>query len=39
MFDTVGHGDVLLADAAYDSNALHETLAARGPTSSPCPTG
>ena len=30
MLDTVGPGDVLLADAAYDSNALHETLAARG---------
>jgi len=30
MLDTVGRGDVLLADAAYDSNALHETLAARG---------
>ncbi len=30
MLDTVGCGDVLLADAAYDSNALHETLAARG---------
>ncbi len=30
MLDTVGCGDVLLADATYDSNALHETLAARG---------
>ena len=39
MLDTVGRGDVLLADAAYDSNALHEPLAAPGPTSSPCPTG
>ena len=30
MLDTVGRGDVLLADRAYDSNALRETLAARG---------
>ena len=30
MLDTVGRGDWLLADRAYDSNALHETLAARG---------
>ncbi len=30
MFGSVERGDVLLADAAYDSNALHETLAARG---------
>ena len=30
MLDTVGRGCVLLADAAYDANALHETLAARG---------
>jgi transposase len=30
MLDTVGRGDVLLADRAYDSNALRQTLAARG---------
>ncbi len=30
MFDTLGAGQVLLADRAYDSDALHETLAARG---------
>ncbi len=30
MLGTVGRGDVLLADRAYDSNALRETLAARG---------
>jgi transposase len=30
MLASVERGDVLLADAAYDSNALHETLAARG---------
>jgi transposase len=30
MIDTVKPGDVLLADRAYDSNALRQTLAARG---------
>ena len=30
MLGTVGRGDVLVADRAYDSNALRETLAARG---------
>ena len=30
MIDTVGRGDVLLADRAYDSNALRQTLAERG---------
>jgi len=30
MLGTVGRGDVLLADRAYDSNALHEALTARG---------
>jgi len=30
MLGSVERGNVLLADAAYDSNALHETLAARG---------
>jgi transposase len=30
MFDTVQMGTVLLADRAYDSNALRETLAERG---------
>jgi transposase len=30
MLGTLGRGDLLLADRAYDSNALHETLAARG---------
>ena len=30
MFDTVQMGTVLLADLAYDSNALRETLAERG---------
>ena len=30
MIDTIGRGDVLLADRAYDSNALRQTLATRG---------
>jgi transposase len=30
MLGTVGRGDVLVADRAYDSNALRETLIARG---------
>jgi transposase len=30
MLGTIGRGEVLLADRAYDSNALHQTLAARG---------
>lgn len=30
MLDTVERGDVLLADRAYDSNALRQILAARG---------
>ena len=30
MFDTLEAGQVLLADRAYDSDALHEALAARG---------
>jgi transposase len=30
MLGTLGRGDLLLADRAYDSNALRETLAARG---------
>ena len=30
MLDTVGKGQVLLADRAYDSDALYRTLAARG---------
>lgn len=30
MLDTVGTGQTLLADAAYDSNALRETLRLRG---------
>jgi transposase len=30
MIDTVECGDVLLADRAYDSNALRQALAARG---------
>ena len=30
MFDTLRAGDVLLADRAYDSNALREWLAGRG---------
>jgi len=30
MIGTVKRGDVLLADRAYDSNALRQTLAARG---------
>ena len=30
MLGSVERGDVLLADAAYDSDALRETLAARG---------
>ncbi len=30
MLGTVGRGDVLVADRAYDSNALRETLTARG---------
>jgi transposase len=32
MIDTVEREDVLLADRAYDSNALRQTLAARGAT-------
>jgi transposase len=32
MIDTVERGDVLLADRAYDSNALRQALAARGAT-------
>ena len=30
MFGSVGVGQTLLADRAYDSDGLHETLAARG---------
>jgi transposase len=30
MLGTIGRGDVLLADRAYDSDALHQSLAARG---------
>lgn len=30
MFDSLGAGDVLLADRAYDSDALHAEMAARG---------
>jgi transposase len=30
MLDTVGAGQALLADRAYDSDALRQTLAARG---------
>jgi len=30
LLDGVGAGQILLADAGYDSNALRETLAARG---------
>lgn len=30
MLDTIGAGQVLLADRAYDSDALRHTLAARG---------
>jgi transposase len=30
MFDTIGEGDVLLADRAYDSDALRAEMAARG---------
>ena len=30
MIDTIGRGDMLLADRAYDSNALRQRLAARG---------
>jgi len=30
MFDTVQAGTILLADRAYDSDALHQRLAARG---------
>ncbi|HEY5084568.1 MAG TPA: IS5 family transposase [Rhizomicrobium sp.] len=30
MLGTLGRGDVLLGDRAYDSDALHENLAARG---------
>ena len=41
MLGSVERGCVLLADAAYDSNVLHETLAARGARANvkPCPTG
>ncbi len=30
MFDTIGEGDILLADRAYDSDALRIEMAARG---------
>ena len=30
MLGSIGCGDILLADRAYDSNALRQTLAARG---------
>ena len=30
MLDTLGEGDVLLADRAYDSDALRTEMAARG---------
>ena len=30
MFETLGQGQVLLADRAYDSDGLRETLAAQG---------
>ena len=30
MLGSIGRGDILLADRAYDSNALRATLAARG---------
>ena len=30
MFDTVGKGDILLADRAYDSDALRAEMEARG---------
>jgi transposase len=30
MLGSIGRGNILLADRAYDSNALRETLAARG---------
>ena len=30
MLGSIGRGDILLADRAYDSNALRQTLAARG---------
>jgi transposase len=30
MLDTVGEGQILLADRAYDSDALHIEMAARG---------
>lgn len=30
MFDSLGAGNVLLADRAYDSNALREEMAGRG---------
>ena len=32
MLDSLGPGHVLLADSAYDSNALHEKLQKRGAT-------
>jgi transposase len=32
MLESVGAGQTLLADRAYDSDALRETLAARGAT-------
>ncbi|YBW38610.1 transposase [Nitrobacter sp. TKz-YC01] len=38
MIDTVERGDLLLADRAYDSNALRQTLAARGATANVKPT-
>lgn len=39
MLDTIGRGDVLLADRACDSNALRQTRAEPALTSSRCRTG
>ncbi len=41
MFDTVKPGNILLADRAYDSDALRDTLKSRGAWDAfaPCPTG
>jgi transposase len=41
LLDTIGEGQILLADRGYDSDALRATLAGRGPgaTSSRCRTG
>ena len=37
MFDTLGAGHILLADRAYDSDSLRQSIAARGAWANICP--